>query len=188
MPRGQTAHLEGRRTGRPLGTGHRSTVLQDLRWAHKTLGDPAARPPTEGAKRCKDLAERDFPKFVLLLGKLEAMENGEARLHGAAGHSPSGNSPSGSGQTTAKFSEDGQSRRLRKVRMRESTLLSTLRNGLGNWVYLVPSDAQVLRLELDASERTIDLVMRSASFPEVANGNPIPGLENRHISQGPYQG
>jgi hypothetical protein len=74
MPRGQTAHLLGKRTGRPKGTGHRSRLLPDLRWAYATIGEPEARPPSDGAKRCKELAERDLAGFLGLLGNLEAQE------------------------------------------------------------------------------------------------------------------
>src|SRR5262245_13626180 len=74
MPRGQTAHLLGKRTGRPKGTGHRSRLRPDLRWAYQTIADPQARPPTAGAQYCKDLALGEPEKFLALLGDLEAQE------------------------------------------------------------------------------------------------------------------
>jgi hypothetical protein len=80
MPRGQTDHLEGKRTGRPRGTWKRSRLLGDLRWAYETIDEPSARPPSAGAKHCKDLALSNLLAFLELLGKLEALGGAESPM------------------------------------------------------------------------------------------------------------
>jgi hypothetical protein len=83
--------------------------------------------------------------------------------------------PGGAGGTAGGFTGDGQSRRFKTLTIREARLFSYLREK-EPWVPAPPCDAHVVGSEVDTSQRTIRLFIRSEGFPEVAEGEPIPDL------------
>ena len=177
MPRGQTAHLEGKRTGRPRGTAKRSRLLADLQWAYETIAEPDARPPTGAARWCKDLAARDQAGFLALLGSLEAAEHGETVPHGPERRSIPG--------ATLTDSELGKyQRRLKGVTISESRALYCIKakeQGTA-WAFVPPWDAHVVGCEVDTSKRTIRFFLHSEDFPELQDDEPIKELDTKLVA------
>ena len=160
MPRGQTAHLEGKRTGRPKGTGHRSRLLHDMRWAYETIGEPEARPPTAGAKYCKDWILRDPTSFLALLGTLEG-EGGPAR----------------ESVTTANKSEKKAPQNVRKVFVHAQHLRSRLTANNTSFLSNLPHDAYIIGVEADPSRDGFLFTIHSNKFFPVESGKVIPEME-----------
>jgi hypothetical protein len=179
MPRGQTAHLEGKRTGRPKGTGSRSRLLPDMRWAYETIAEPEARPPSAGAKWCKDLAVRDPAGFLTLLGSLEAAENGETVPRRSERGSVSGASLT---DVDDEFFE-GRGRRLKGVTVQESLVLSWLKAKEPNafWALVPPFDAHLVGCQVDTARRRFRFLIHSEEFPEVEDGEPIEELVRERV-------
>ncbi len=185
MPRGQTAHLLGKRTGRPKGTGHRSRLLPDLRWAYETIADPKARPPTAGAQYCKDLALREPVKFLALLGDLEVRESSQAPR------------PTDKRQAVLAFPTDagrkanvgieygvprvtgGPPQWVKMMLVHWNYILRALECGTGPPVTLanLPSDYKVVAGAVDLVREGLILIVRSNTFAPVGGGDPIPEIK-----------
>jgi hypothetical protein len=75
-----TAHLQGKRTGRPRGSKSLSPVQRGLVWASKHLGQNI-EPPTPAAKFFVDMAREEPAKFVSAVAALDAAN----RQHAMAG-------------------------------------------------------------------------------------------------------
>lgn len=174
MPRGQTAHLQGKRTGRPRGTGRRSRLLWDMRWAYETLDDPNAHPPSAGAKRCKEWAERDLPSFLALLGKLEAAEGGQGpALHGQQERS----GPEASENDTSEHATgSADDRRLMTMSLSIQGIFSRMRGEQRRSVVNIPGDARIVSGRLNTSKRAIELIVHSITLPVVEEGKPLPSF------------
>jgi hypothetical protein len=90
--------------------------------------------------------------------------------------------PPGTADGTADaFPEAGPSRRLKDLTVREDRLLTFLGEGRG-LVHQAPPDARVVACTADTSRREVRLVLRSVTFPEVPDGEPIPALEAHFVS------
>ncbi len=180
MPRGQTAHLEGKRTGRPRGTGSRSRLLPDLRWAYETIAEPEARPPNARARFCKEFALRDPASFLTLLGDLEAREKCETLPLDDKGPA-SGTSPAKTNGAAPGVRIDFQPRRLKRVTISESDLFSHVRAESRVYVHNPPHDAHVVACKVDTLQRQIHLIIRSEDFEALEEGKPIPDLDRKIV-------
>jgi hypothetical protein len=66
-------HLAGKRTGRPKGSRSKPRWLRDLAWAEKNLGNPDAQPPSELARRLRDLGRARPDQFLACLALRDVM-------------------------------------------------------------------------------------------------------------------
>jgi hypothetical protein len=165
--------LQGRRTGRPRGAKSRSRWRRDAEWVYRNLGNPDVEPPSEFARLLLALGRQHPDRLLACLAALDAQvpktEQPQQSAEGAR--------PVGPGGTTGWFPEGNDSRRLKQVTVFEGLLLAFLRSGTAGWACDAPFDARVVGCAADASRRAIRLFIRSVTFPEVAEGEPIPDLE-----------
>ncbi len=180
MPRGETKHLDGKRSGRPPGTGRRSTVLADMRWAFKTYMDPDARPPTHTAKAFKLLAQQNLLAFAEVLGRLEAGLNAESPAQTPKSQPPKHQKPADDSKS-GQSGEEALSGPVKIVRIYERDLLDSIRGNRPRWMANLPSDASVIEFGVSASGQQIELTLRSNAFGMVAPGEPVPGIEMVYV-------
>jgi hypothetical protein len=184
MPRGQTAHLEGKRTGRPKGTGHRSRLLADMRWAYETIGNSDARPPSEGAKFCKELALRDLAKFVETLGKLE-VDNAQRPSEGPeeraqtlkSSRSEPGRTSEDAGGPATNGVRKKRPKRVMKLFIESRRLLARLTGDGTAWVSNLPRDARIVRSKKDRLRDGIVFLIYSDCFEPIPEGQAVPEME-----------
>ncbi len=153
------------RPGRRPGSKTSSRVKRDILWAYRNLDKPDARPPSAGAKMWAQLARTQPAHFLACVLRVETA--GEPRAVGEE--------VNGAGGTVGDF----PSRRLKTIAVRETCLFDFLREGWPNYAYVInpPTDAHIVGCETDTSQRRIRLIISSATFPEVAEGEEIPELE-----------
>ena len=177
MPKGQTAHLEGKRTGRPLGTGQCSTVLQDMRWAFKTYMNPDSRPPTQTAKAFKVLAQQDLLAFVQVLGRLEAGLGEESKTA-----SPNRPQAVPQDQDTAgrPGAREGISGQFKTLTIYAAEFLDFVRGERSKWIANLPPDAALIYLDVLPSG-DIELTIQSRTFGFVQQGQPMPKFELKRV-------
>jgi hypothetical protein len=166
-------HLHDKRTGRPPGSKSTPRWVRDVRWAYRHLGKPDAVPPSALAGFLVALAREHPDRFITCLALADAQSPKAERKRRTDGV-PSAGSPDGC--------PDGQSRRLKRLTVWEAGLFEYLRGGTGAWVYDLPADAHVVACEADTSHRALRLTIRSVTFPEVAEGEPLPGVESERAN------
>jgi len=152
------------RPGRRPGSKTSSRVKRDIIWAYRNLDKPDARPPSAGAKMWAQLARTQPAHFLDCVLRVDTA--GEPRAVGEA---------HGAGGTAS----DSPTRRLKTIAVRETCLFDFLSEGWPNYNNVInpPPDAHVVGCEADTSQRRIGLIISSATFPEVAEGEEIPELE-----------
>lgn len=163
-------HLEGKRTGRPRGSKS-SPWLRDARWAYRNLDNQDAKPPSALSGRLLQLGRKHPDRFAACLARLEAQAiRLEKESHWA--------------QDSSKIGTNGDilepqslPRRVKKITIPERKLFSYLREKEEMWLYSPPADIHVVSCETDPSQRAITLILESVTFPEVAEGEEVPELE-----------
>lgn len=164
-------HLQDKRTGRPPGSKSTLAWLRDVRWAYRNVGKPDAEPPSAFAGLLVALMREHPDRFLTCLALAEAQVLNRERKRMAKG------------MPSSVVLDDGQPRRLMRLTLWETSLFTVLRGGTGRWVYGIPADAHVVACEADTSQRALRLVIRSVTFPEVAEGEPIPELEREWVNE-----
>jgi hypothetical protein len=175
-------HLEGKRTGRRPGSRNSSRWKRDLLWAWKNLGNPDAEPPSPLAGLLLAMGRSDPANFLFCLSLLEVQTlKLEVEAPKAEEQKPVSNdtAPNVLAPKADGFRNNGQPRRLKRVRVREDSILSSARMGNPNCQYFlnVPNDAHIVACEADIPHRELHVVITSEKFPEVAEGEPIPEVE-----------
>src|SRR5262249_48076536 len=125
---------------------------------YETIGEPEARPPSAGAKYCKDSALQDPASFLALLGKLE----GDESANGTAGNSLERKPP----------------QNVRKVFVSEHLLRFRLTGNNGTaFLSNLPHDAYIIGAEADPSRDGFLFTIHSNKFFPVESGKVIPVME-----------
>jgi hypothetical protein len=163
-------HLEGKRKGRPKGAKSSPPWVRDLLWAYHHLDKPDAEPRSEMARLLLALGREHPDRLINCLLTLEA-QGTKSEEENLAPDSVSRSETNG-------FPKDDDSRRVKGVTISEPAFFEYLRAEPGkSYVFDLPSDARVVGCKPDIPNRSIDLVVRSMTFPEVPDGKPIPELE-----------
>lgn len=166
--------LEGKRTGRPRGAKTTSRVRRDILWAYRNLDNPDAKPPSPGAKMWAEHARKQPAHFLGCVVRVETAGDQEADSEGEGGL-PDG-VPNGTGEPSGKGLAGKAPQRLRKLLIGAQHLLGRLTRDGGSKVANLPRDAYVVGCESDSSRDGIYLIIYSATFPPVEEGQAIPEL------------
>jgi hypothetical protein len=166
-------HLQDKRTGRPRGSKSSPRWLRDAHWAYRNLGKPDSEPPTALAGLLVALGREHPDRFAACLATLDSQMPKAGKQDRDADDAPL----NGSGETERRGVDDGRPQRLKTVTVREADLFALLRKQDGGCKPNPPADAYVVACKSDSSQRTVVLTISSVTFPEVAEGEPVPYLE-----------
>jgi hypothetical protein len=162
-------HLEGRRTGRPRGAKTTPRVKRDILWAYRHLDDPDAKPPSPGAKRWAEYARRQPDKFLDRVLRASMWEE----------------KPRGSTGRKADDSRWGE--RPSRVMMMHVPWAHLLEHFTGKrggiWLRNLPPDTRLVACAKHPGPvgSGVDFLIRSETFPEVAEGEPIPEFPWKYV-------
>jgi hypothetical protein len=121
------------------------------------------------------LAREQPERFLACLLRL----GGQAPNHGKQDPATKESPLNGTGGMAGGLIYDGPLRRLKTVLVTEGFLLKCLKeqDRERHFGYHPPDDTHIVGVHADISQRSIRLVLQSASFPQVLDDKPIPELE-----------
>jgi hypothetical protein len=152
--------LEGKRTGRRLGSKSRPPWERDLRWAYKNIGKPDAEPPSEFARGLRELGREHPDKLFDLL---------------RAG-------PTANGTQDNDDSTPIEPQRVRGIAIDSRHLLARLtKDGIALLANL-PRDAYIVGCQEGPADDEIVLHIHSDTFPPTKPGAAIPKIALEYIS------
>lgn len=170
-------HRQGKHTGRPPGSKSTPSWVRAARWARDNLNNTGAVPPSALAGHLLSLGREHPGRLVVCLTRLEAVEQKLDRRS----PKPRQAHPKSASRRAGWFASDSRSRRLMKITVSESLLFASLKAEPEIWFHDLPQDAHVVGCVMDNSKRAIQLFLHSESFPELAEGEPIPELDRELI-------
>jgi hypothetical protein len=152
--------LDGKRTGRPQGAKTTSRVKRDILWAYRHLDKPDAKPPSPGAKWWAEYARRQPDKF---LDRVLRVSVWEEKPRGSTGRKAEG-----------LRCDERPSRVMRMFVPWPHLLAHFTGKRDGFWLRNLPPDTRPVSCVLDRARSGVKFLIRSETFPEVAEGEPIP--------------
>jgi hypothetical protein len=147
-----TAHLDGKRTGRPRGTKSTPAWARDAKWAFRHFNDPDAVPPSEFARCLRDQARQRPDLLLAVLAQLELVPNKKEA-----------SAPQQSADEAPSVGEQGQREPRAEVKTFDVPVadLVTWAMGYGEpgGLNLLPPECEILSVVLNRRNRRVALTI-----------------------------